>query len=118
MSEREFNPINPFELDEDEYGAYFDRLNEARWLIPHQTPNMYRGSQRLYELVGSKTLGVGVVIRVNMFDSGDDWFFMITPEGLVNYLKEDKKPRTPEEILDNYGQPIWEIVAQDVFVPS
>ncbi|OGE44786.1 hypothetical protein A3B39_03160 [Candidatus Daviesbacteria bacterium RIFCSPLOWO2_01_FULL_37_10] len=115
-NEREYNPIDPFSLPKTKQDAYFDRFREIQFL-ENQVPNTYKGSKRLLEFMVAGNIGLGAIIRVNMYAWGRDPHYMITPEGLIDILHNDDRALTPEQALDEYDQPNWEINGHDVYCP-
>lgn len=120
MPELEFNPINPIELSEERFEEYYSKLEEARWLEPGIAPNIYNGSEQLRDLVERGIIGVGVILRLNIFE-GDDPYLIVRSKGLQNYLFPERGIKSPEEALDITGADgkicIWEIEAQE-FIES
>ena len=108
MEKKKYNPINPNDLTKEEQNAYFNNLEEIQYL-EDRVPNIYRGSEKLWEFLESGQLGIGIVIRVEISDWGKDPHYMITPEGLVDIAHGGVKTLTPEEALDVFDKPFWEI---------
>lgn len=107
----EFKPVNPMNMSEEEglaWNAKHNALSQDNGVFIR-----YIGIEPFMRFIKEGSLVVGSNIRLTDYGRIRDPHFVITSNGLVGVLPENKNTLSPQEVFktDKNGKPpTWEIV--------